>query len=80
VEYSFDELKYDIIKIGHEVEFYYMNEKYSISRDKEGWYLCKFGDENYQSFATAEELISKATIHGKSLEDIWGDVEVETIF
>ena len=79
MDYSYEELKRDL-KVGHEVEFYYQNHKYSISNNKDGWYLTKYFDENDQSFKTSQELLKNGRIDSKTLEEIWNEVKVETIF
>jgi hypothetical protein len=78
--YSFDELKKDL-DIGHEVEFYYHEDRYSISCNKEGWYLTKFYDsESHQAFNTHEELLENGKINSESLREIWDDVRIDIIF
>lgn len=47
MKYDFLELKHDLT-IGHEVEFLYMKNKYSISNNAEGCYLTKYGEEVWQ--------------------------------
>jgi hypothetical protein len=41
MDYSYEELVKDL-SLGHEVEFSYQGEKYSISRNENGWFLTKF--------------------------------------
>ncbi|BBB90444.1 hypothetical protein [Methylomusa anaerophila] len=77
--YSYKELEHDL-EMGHEVEFFHMEQKYSISNNKDGWYLTRLYDENYQSFKTAQELLEYGRINGKTLADIWNQVKVETVF
>jgi len=78
--YSFEELKADL-DIGHEVEFYYQEDRYSISCNKEGWYLTKFYDsESHQAFKTHEELLESGTIKSKNLKEIWNQVKINIIF
>ena len=79
MEYSYTELKEDL-SIGHEVEFYYNQKKYSISHNDKGWHLTEFGESDYQSFQDSEELLEKATIKNKRLFKIWYDVKVESVF
>jgi hypothetical protein len=78
MSYSYDELCRDL-DIGHELHFKYKEKEYSISHTIEGSYLSEFYGE-YQSFNDHAELLQKGTIEGKSLKDIWDDVEVTTIF
>jgi len=79
MKYSYLELKEDL-SIGHEVEFLYNNEKYSISHNEKGWYLTRFSDNVYQSFNDSEELLEKALIGNKHIKEIWDNVVVESIF
>jgi hypothetical protein len=79
MEYSYHELKEDL-SIGHELHFYYGKEKYSISYNHEGWYLTQYGNEEDQAFMNSEELLEKATIDNKSLEEIWKDIIIDVIF
>ncbi|AFK85432.1 MULTISPECIES: hypothetical protein [Thermoanaerobacterium] len=79
MKYSYLELKEDL-SIGHEVEFLYNGEKYSISHNEKGWYLTKFSDNIYQSFCNSEELLKKALINNKRIEEIWDNVVVESVF
>jgi hypothetical protein len=72
--YSYDKLKEELA-IGIEIVFVYRNEKYSISHNREGWYLTKFTDsENYHAFSDWEELLLQSRVDGKSLKEIWSQV------
>lgn len=64
---TFEELEV-YLSCGGEVEFYYKGELYSISHNNEGWYLSKYGDEQYQKFMDYEELLENAVIDSKKLE------------
>lgn len=80
MNYTFKNLL-DDLAIGHEIEFYYDGEKYSISHNKDGWYLTKFTDwKNYQSFKGYMDLIDNANLGNKKIKDIWKDVKVESVF
>lgn len=80
MKYTFEKMLEDLA-IGHEVEFKYKGEKYSISTNKDGWYLTKYSDwENYQSFKTYMDLINRSNIDNKKIKDIWKDVKVESVF
>ncbi len=78
-DYRFEELKKDL-STGREVEFQYKGNKYSISHNKEGWYLTRFGDDTEQSFANSNDLLKYGTIEAKTLNEIWDEVIVESIF
>jgi hypothetical protein len=79
LKYSFDELKKDL-EIGHEVEFYYLDGKYSISSNKDGWYLTRFEDGSYQSYKNPDELLEYATINSSKFKDIWDNVVIDSVF
>lgn len=65
-----------------EIEFYYNNNKYSISwGDDYNCYLTKFGDaDNEQGFKTQFELLDKCLVDQKHLKDIWQNVKIDMIF
>jgi hypothetical protein len=68
---------YDVIKWakrGGEFNFYYHNDEYWISQNKDGFYLTKIGGET-QSFDTIEELIKCGKIDGKSMHDVWENIK-----
>lgn len=77
--YSYEEL-IDDLTIGHEIEFFYNNEKYSISNNDRGWYLTKFNSDEYQTFNNADDLLKNAKIDSKPLIEIWELIKVETIY
>lgn len=79
MKYKYAELKSDLL-MGREVEFYYKDDKYSISNNKEGWYLTKFYSGKDQAFKTVEELLEYGRIDSKKIEEIWEKVKVDTIF
>lgn len=79
MNYSFQELTKDL-EMGHEVEFWFQNNKYSISHDKNGWYFTKFGDELYQTFTDHSLLLKNAKVGAKTIKNIWNEVKVESIF
>ncbi|MGY3779295.1 hypothetical protein [Isobaculum melis] len=56
---------------GEEYNFYYNNEEYWISKNKEGNYLTKVIDGTTQSFANSDELLEKAKIDGKTIKELW---------
>ncbi|NMO95009.1 hypothetical protein HII30_04295 [Paenibacillus lemnae] len=61
---------------GEEFQFYYKDEEYWISLNKEGYYLTRGKDSYTQSFATTEELFREGRIDGKSIYDIWELIEI----
>jgi len=80
MNYCYEELVEDLSR-GHEIEFSYHGEKYSISRNKDGWYLTKYNDENaQQTFKESDELLKKAKIGSKNIYLIWNEVEDISVF
>lgn len=78
MKYSIELLKEDL-EIGHEIEFKYLGEKFSITRAQEVWNFMRFYDyDSLQVFPNVQELLNKAKIGSSSLKDIW--LEVITIF
>lgn len=61
---------------GEEFQFYYKSEGYWISMNKEGYYLTRGKDGDYQSFISANELFEKGRIEGKSIQEVWEEVEI----
>lgn len=80
LRYSFEQLEEDL-GLGHEIEFIYQGEKYSITQTDNGWNIMKFYDyDTLQVFNNEKDLLKNARIKSKQLKDIWEDVEVTTIF
>ncbi|MGG3453570.1 hypothetical protein [Paenibacillus rhizolycopersici] len=61
---------------GEEFQFYYENEEYWISINKEGYYLTRGKDSYTQSFSTAEELFRRGQVEGKIIFEIWDLIEI----
>jgi hypothetical protein len=80
MDYSYGQLEEDL-SIGHEVEFVYLGDKFSITQAQDGWNLMRFHDYNsLQVFQDVEELLSNAKIGLDYLKDIWHKVDVTTVF
>jgi hypothetical protein len=60
---------------GEEFQFYYQDEEYWISTNKEGYYLTRGEDSFSQSFLTSEELFKEGRIDGKSILELWNLIE-----
>lgn len=78
MDITYEELK-ELLLIGHEIEFDYNNKKYSINCGQDYWYLTEYYNKN-QEFNTTEELLEKGGIEGRSLKEIWGNVETIAIY
>ncbi|GAQ19770.1 cytoplasmic protein [Oceanobacillus picturae] len=76
--YSYQELVRDI-HIGHEIEFTYKGKRYITLNVLEGFGLCE-DNVSVSYYKNPEELIKNGEIDGKSLKDIWNDVEDISIF
>ena len=59
---------------GEEYSFDYNGEEYWISQNKEGRYLTRSRDSYTQDFETVEELFANGRIEGKTIAEIWGDI------
>ncbi len=66
-------------QLGHEIEFTYKGKRYIALNAEEGFGL---GENNNECsyYKSPEELIKNGEIDGKSLKDIWNDVEDISIF
>jgi hypothetical protein len=80
MNYTYEELVEDL-SLGHEVEFSYKGEKYSISRNQSGWFLTKFSDiDSVQKYNDSDELLEKGIIDSKSIRLIWSKVTEISVF
>ena len=71
---SYEEIK-DRVSWGEEFLFYYKNEEYWISQNNSGRYLTKTAGSVTQEFQTTEELFENGRIEGKTLLEIWADIQ-----
>ncbi len=72
---NYGELK-QRVAMGEEFQFYYRNESFWISRNKDGYYLTRVKDSYFQSFKTPNELFEDERIDGKSIQELWGEIEI----
>lgn len=64
-----------------EADFYYKNEKYSISANYNKWFLTKYGDfENAQEFDSFTELIYNSKIDDVLFKDICSCFDIDAIY
>lgn len=75
---TYEELK-ELLLIGHEIEFKYNKKKYSINRGQDYWYLTEYYNKN-QEFNITGELLEKGRIEGRSLKELWDNVEVVAVY
>ncbi|RKD26035.1 hypothetical protein BEP19_01565 [Ammoniphilus oxalaticus] len=78
MNYTFDDLTRDLM-IGHELHFRYNGKNYYISQSQGGWVLTRF-DQQYELFESQAALLQGGKIDGKSLREIWDEVEVTDLF
>ncbi|MBH0159212.1 hypothetical protein [Fictibacillus sp. 26RED30] len=64
-----EELK-KYLKIGHDIEFKFDNEEYSITPTATGICLTKFYNLDHQEYENLDEFINKAKINNYKLKDI----------
>ncbi|WP_226535911.1 hypothetical protein [Fictibacillus halophilus] len=64
-----EELK-KYLEIGHDIEFNFNNEKYSITPTETGFCITKFYNLDVQEYEHLDELINKATLNNYKLKDI----------
>ncbi|WP_404469682.1 SMI1/KNR4 family protein [Sutcliffiella horikoshii] len=74
LNYSYDQLKEDIHLTGM-VSFSLNGSIYHLNNHTGQWHLSD-SERDLQSFGTVEELLDRAVIEGKSLEQIWNEVKI----
>lgn len=60
---------------GEEFLFQYHDDEYWISQNPKGHYLTRVSDSYSQDFKTTKELFDEARIHGKTILQIWDEIE-----
>lgn len=60
---DYEELK-ERVFMGEEFQFYYLNNSYWVSQNKEGFYLTNEREGSSQKFSSAKELFDNAEING----------------
>ncbi|OGO86089.1 MAG: hypothetical protein A2Y24_04415 [Clostridiales bacterium GWE2_32_10] len=69
-----------LLEGGRELSFRYENEEFSVTRDKERFYLNSQDSKKSQIYVDAWQLIEKGQVHGKKFMDIWKDIELLTLY
>lgn len=64
------------VELGEEFQFYFQEESYWISQNADGYYLTRVKDGDSQSFTSANDLFEKGTIEGKTLFELWEQIEI----
>lgn len=77
MDYDLDDLEKHLSS-HREIEFTYMNEKYSITRITNGFSFTRFYDSSsIQDYSNHEELLKNATIGDELLADIFKQKKVK---
>jgi hypothetical protein len=79
MDYTFDNLKQDL-SMGREIEFIYLDRRFSITNTPYGWSLAEFYKEEIQIYSSHQELLLNGTVDGSILQDIWSHVRVDAVF
>lgn len=64
------------VELGEEFQFYFQEESYWVSQNAEGYYLTRETDSDSQSFTSANDLFEKGTIEGKTLFELWEQIDI----
>jgi hypothetical protein len=65
-----------LVITGHDIEFEYDNNKYSIVKSPEGFQFSDIQNkEDLKTYSSAMQLLIKASINGKKLNDISKDMK-----
>jgi len=75
---SYNTIKKAVVNLYSEVHFAYKDKYYWIAYYKNGLHLSD-DEGNAQFFNDAQSLFDNATIEGKHLEEIWDEVEVDSV-
>ena len=68
------------LRQNREIEFFYGNNKYSISNNVNGYYLTEYGKQDYQTFHTIDDLLANGMIANQPIHNVWKDVIIDVIF
>lgn len=71
LNYSYEDLKRDL-GFDNRVSFSFQDHIYHINDHSNQWHLSDYEFDLVQT----EELLQQATLDGKSLEEIWGNVKI----
>lgn len=66
----------DRVDMGEEFQFYFQEDSYWVSHNAEGFYLTREKDSYSQAFLSAIELFEKGTIEGKTLFELWEQLDI----
>lgn len=74
VNYSFEQFKEDVYN-GERVSLAFQDKLYHVSEDSNQWHLADYETDTQQSFDSADELLEKSRIDGKSLQEGWSRIK-----
>jgi hypothetical protein len=79
MDYTFENLKRDL-SIGHEIEFIYLDRRFSITNTPAGWSLAEYYKDEIGIYSSHQNLLQYGKVDKKTLHEIWSLVTVKSIF
>ncbi|MED5016713.1 hypothetical protein P9847_05260 [Paenibacillus chibensis] len=76
--YTFTEFVTDL-EIGHEIEFFYKDRRYAITRSRNGIVFSEYNGRDHV-YQTVDEVLKDVSILGQKLENVWSGVVIHSIF
>ncbi|MEC0368618.1 hypothetical protein [Paenibacillus chibensis] len=76
--YTFTEFATDL-DIGHEIEFFYNDKKYAITRSRNGIVFSEYSGRDC-IYQTVDEVLKDVSILGQKLENVWSEIVIHSIF
>ncbi|MBB3909373.1 hypothetical protein [Anoxybacteroides rupiense] len=70
----------ELIEIGHDIEFIYNDERYSIMNTQVGICFTKYYNLNHQEYTNVSDFIDNAWIGEEKLKDIVSQIEITHVF
>lgn len=70
----------ELIKVGHDIEFIYNGERYSITNTQVGICFTKYYNLNHQEYTNVSDFIDNALVGEEKLKDIVSQIEITHIF
>ncbi|MCK2000440.1 hypothetical protein MZM54_03415 [[Brevibacterium] frigoritolerans] len=74
VNYSFEQLKEDVYN-GERISLAFQDKLYHVIEESNQWNLADYETDTQQSFNSADELLEKSRIDGKSLQEVWSHIK-----
>ncbi|MFS0890222.1 hypothetical protein AB3M94_15530 [Peribacillus frigoritolerans] len=74
MNYSFEQLKEDVYN-DERISLAFQDKLYHVIEESNQWHLADYKTETQQSFDSADELLEKSRIDGKSLQEGWSHIK-----